>query len=78
MLVQPDGTGLMAEWVELLAEESAAGRRQAREQYLCHEIVAESEPDPVDPEDAAFAQTLELVGQLGHVGLQERRQRLRV
>ncbi len=57
--------------VEPLLQESLPGRRDALQQHRADELVAESEPEAVDAEDAPFAQPLERLDEFGRVDAEE-------
>ena len=62
--------------VEPLAKEPLPGGRDALEQDLADEVVAEAEAEPVDAEDAPLAQALELLEELGCVDAEQVGERL--
>src|ERR687896_364898 len=63
---------------ETLPQEAPACRREAVQEYLVHELVAETEAEAVDTEDATLAQAFELLGELGGVGSKQPSKRLRL
>src|SRR5262245_64158527 len=59
-----------------LEQEAPASRRDALEQDLADEVVAEAEAEPVDAEEPPLAEPLELLEELGRVDSEEVRERL--
>ena len=64
--------------VEPLLQESLPGRRDAFEQHLADEVVAEPEPEAVDAEDAPLAQALQRLDEFGCVDAEEIGERFRL
>src|SRR5207244_1024638 len=63
---------------EPLPQQALPRRREAGEEDLAHELVAEAEPEAVDPQDPTLAQALELLDELDLVDAKERRERPRL
>jgi hypothetical protein len=63
--------------VKTLAQQALPRRREAGEEDLVHELVAEAEAEAIDPQDSARAQALELLDELDLVETKQRRERLR-
>ena len=72
------GGVLPAPIVEPLPQQALAGGRDALEQHLADEVVAEAEAEAVDAEDPPFAEALELLDELGGVDAEEVCERLRL
>src|SRR5438128_7230804 len=64
--------------VEPCLQEATTGGRDAGEQDLADEVVAEAEMKAVDAEDAVLAEAFELFGELGRVHVEEWCKRFRL
>src|SRR6266566_2024629 len=65
-----EGAALGGERGEPLVKEALPRRRDAGEQHLADEVVTKAEAEPVNAQDSLFAEALELLRELGGVGVE--------